>query len=80
MEVISGPVISDDFVVTDSRIAHASQINVYLNTSGSLVQMPIYLPALGLNALYIATPSASKIELFRSQLAGASQYVIVIII
>ena len=75
---LSGLVTSDDFTVTDSRFGTASQINVYLNTGGSLTQLPIFLPGSGVNCFF--SFNSNQMRIFKAQLAGASSYVIVMII
>lgn len=75
---LSGAVTSDDFTVTDSRFGLASEVSVYINSSGSLTQLPVYLPSQGFNCFYAF--NATQLRIFKAQLAGASSYVIVLII
>jgi hypothetical protein len=80
IEYISGPVGSNDFNVDDPRIGAASQVTVYLVNAGVYLESPYFLPASGVNTYYVGTPSLSRIQIVNASLAGASSYLIVLII
>jgi hypothetical protein len=77
--VLNGPVTSDDFNVTDSRIGLASQVNVYIGIGSEVLQLPIYNVAGGYNVLY-AGKNPSTIEIMNALKGGAVSYEIVLII
>ena len=79
-EMLLGPVSSDNFTVTDSRISQAKQITVYLSDGTNLVEMPYFLPASGVNAFFIAAPINSQIQIVNGVEADATSYVIVLIL
>lgn len=80
MEVLTGPVTSNDFTVTDSRIGNSLSGSVYIGDSTNLIESPYFLPGLGINTYYIATPGQSKIQILNASSAGATRYVIVLIL
>ena len=74
---LNGNVISDDFVITDSRINQADQISVYLGDGTNAAQLPYYLPAKGINTFYVFR--RSQVEIVNAQTAGATKYTVEII-
>lgn len=79
-EMLTGPVASDSFTVNDSRIEEASLITVYLFDGNFYVEMPYLLPAHGVNAFPVIDIDNNQISIVNGQLAGATSYLIVLII
>jgi len=74
---LNGSVSSNDFIVTDSRIAQADQISVYLGDGTNNSQLPYFLPAVGINTFYLFRPG--QVEIYNAMTAGATRYVVEII-
>lgn len=75
-ELIYGQVTSNQFTVTDSRFSQAYSILVYLSDGTSGTELPYYLPTLGFNTYYVATPSQNKVVIYNGVSAGATNYII----
>lgn len=80
LEMLSGSVTSNSFTVTDSRIGQASVITIYLTDGTSVIELPYYLPGAGVNAFSDARPLANAVDIFNAQTAGATGYIISLII
>lgn len=78
IEVLSGQVTSNDFIVTDSKILAATQVSVYMYVAGNAIQLPIFNPGGGFNVFY--TVNGSHLEIFNAQAGSATGYVIVLIL
>jgi len=74
---LNGNVTSDDFTVTDSRISQADQISVYLGDGTNNLQLPYFLPGIGINTFYAFRPN--QVEIFNAKKAAATKYVVEII-
>jgi hypothetical protein len=75
---LNGAVTSDDFTITDSRINQANQIGVYVGDGSVATQLPFFMPALGMNCIYML--KNGQIEIFNAQKAGATKFVVEIIV
>lgn len=76
--LINSSVISDDFVITDPRLATATAVLVYNVAGGTTINLPYYLPVIGKNTYYLWTPSLSKVEIYNAQTAAATQTIVAI--
>lgn len=78
VEVIGGPVTSNNFTITDAKFVTSKQVTIYLKDSlGNLVEVPYYLPLAGVNTY--AVLNGSQLTFSNAALAGATDFVVVII-
>lgn len=78
--VLSGPISSDLFTITDPRIKLASNVSVFLNNGTTLIESPYYLPAFGTNTFYLLDPNAGTIQFYNAAKASATGYIVVLMI
>lgn len=77
---LSGAIISNDFIVTDTRIKLASNVSVFLNDGITLTESPYFLPVPGINTFYLLDPAAGTVHFYNAQTASATGYIIVLLI
>ena len=76
--IVSGVVTGDLMNVFSGDITLPASISVYLkDPSVSQIELPYFLPGLGVNAYYLIFPG--KVQIFNAQLAGATSYEIYIV-
>jgi len=78
--VLSGPVTSDLFTITDARIKLASNVSVFLNNGTTLIESPYYLPGYATNTFYLLNPTAGTIQFYNAAKASATGYIVVLMI
>jgi len=80
IEILTGAILSDSMTFTDSRIASAKLVTIYLINDGKYIELPYFLPGEGVNVYPIVNGSANTIQVINGQLAGASSCVVVLIL
>lgn len=75
-EFITGPVTSDDFTVTDPRVARSQQTTVYISDGTRYTALNTYLPGAGKNAFYVITIGPGTVEIVNGKTAGGSTYLV----
>ena len=78
--VLSGDVLSDEFIVTEGSISRARLAGVYVSSGNEYIALPVYLPAIGVNAYYIANLQTSVITFYNLKKAGATKWTIALVI
>ncbi len=75
---LEGVVTSNDFTVSAPLDSTSIALAVYIQDStGDVIELPVWVPASGVNALFLAR--TGEIQIINAQLAGAVSYRIVII-
>lgn len=78
VEVIGGPVTSNNFTINDAKFVTSKQVTVYLKDAmGNLVELPYYLPLSGVNTYTVL--NGEHLTFTNAALAGATDFVVVII-